>query len=113
MFKNISECRNVKNGNLLGIQGRVKNYAVLKYENLLQDPHCLQKALSDFAIPVKDEFTDDLRQWCGNVHLEQQFGRKNYYLNKLYLKEFTREHLDYINSDLDESLEHKLGYELV
>lgn len=111
-YGNVILMRNGKNKCFLELRNHVKNYRLLKYENLLKHPELsLKKISSEFKINTTKEFKASSGYHGRNP--KKTFSRKRYYLNKEYLKVYKQEDLDFINQHLNHDLELKLKYSIL
>lgn len=111
-FENVIAMRNAKNKCFLKLRNHVKHYRRIKYENLLKHPErSIKKIAEEFSIPLKDQVENTTGYFGRNPKVK--FSNKSYYLNKEYLKFYSKDLIEYVNQYLDESIESRLQYSLI
>ncbi|WP_420421364.1 hypothetical protein [Simkania sp.] len=101
-FKNILDLRNFKNRNYLKLGKLVKNFTVVRYETVAENP---QKFIENVAAQYNLKSTTDFVP----IFSYKGEGTKNF--KKKKYRTLNHETLSYINNELDWELEHQLGYE--
>lgn len=93
-FKNIIELRNYKNREFLSLSDKVKNFHIVKYEDMCDNPlEVINKIVEGY--PIKQ-----IRQTRPNT-------------KKVYPRKLSDESIQFINDNLDWNLEEKLGYKKI
>jgi hypothetical protein len=100
-FKNIFELRSYKMRNYLQIGFKVKNFILLRYEDVRQDPEgCVQYISTFYNIPRCNPFVPIVKyKGVENIKYE----KKTYFSIPVYTQRYIQKHLDCL-------IEKKLGY---
>lgn len=111
-FNNVVKLRTEKAKHLLQLNNNCPNVLYLKYEDLLNKPRIsVCNIAHKFRMKLKGPVKVSMGYFGKNPKLK--FDRKSYYNEQKYLKHYSKEDLLFVNSELDESIETSLGYELV
>lgn len=109
---NVIELRNLKNEFHLALRQNVENFFHIKYEELLKDAAQVVAQLADrYDFQVRSEFRDS--SLYHGKSMNEQFARSDYYIKEEFMKEISKEDLEFINSQIDWNLEAKLGYHMI
>ena len=109
-FINIIKLRTAKIMNFNKLKNIVKNVVYINYEDLLQEPRMLRKICNRYDIKMNNRFRIINDHFGGG---KGKFKAKEYYLNKEFVKEISKDDLVFINSQLDERIEQSINYELL
>lgn len=109
--KNVIELRYKKIEAFQSLKDLVKHVYYVRYEDLLDHPkRVIRDIANKFNIKRKNTTVVVSKKYRDNKKL--LFNKKEYYLNKEYMKKISPELLKEINEQLDERIENSIGYEL-
>ncbi|MCK5017094.1 MAG: hypothetical protein KAS32_08475 [Candidatus Peribacteraceae bacterium] len=96
-FKNIIQLRNAKYRDWLNIRNRIENVEYILYDDLLKNPDKLTERL---RVKYKIE-SKPLKL--------RHFEKKQFYLNKEYMRDISKQDKDFIDSQIDSKLEQEIN----
>jgi len=114
-YRNAMEMWNQKVNSYLRFATYAKNIALIKYEELLQNPQVVLEKLSvDYEIKKKISWFSNTNQYISSSKgvLKQKF-HADYYLRDEWIRDLNTENLQFINKFLDEKPLDALSYKLL
>ncbi|MCX6257108.1 MAG: hypothetical protein NTW49_04300 [Bacteroidia bacterium] len=114
-YRNPAIMWNLKNKSYLALADFVKNFKMVKYEDLLVEPRTvIESVASDFNFVKSSLWFTDIQQTLTNHHgISKQKFRKEFYLKEEWVKKFTFGDIEFMNTFLDKDLLQKFNYQLV
>ncbi|MEZ5196620.1 MAG: hypothetical protein R2764_09525 [Bacteroidales bacterium] len=110
-YRNPVTMWNMKNNSYVELENYVKNYSLIRYEDLLANPESLINAISERFDIQKSGVLKNINRVLTNSHgIKRNKFHKEYYLNEIWKKKLRPVHIEHINEFLDEKLMQKLNY---
>jgi hypothetical protein len=104
---------NLKNKSYIDLENKIKNYFLVKYEDVLGKPRAVMgEIFRKFNLTKSGQFFSPIiRETHASGKLKHEFfDRKEYYLKEKWKEKITKKDIDFINLHLDKDVMLRLNY---
>lgn len=113
-YRNPITMWNTKNNSYLGMEDYIRNFKLVRYEDLLVDSENEIIAIADkFGLKMSGTFRNINRIITNSHGVKKSRFHKDYYVDEIWKKKLRDIHIERINQFLDEKLMQKLNYSII